>query len=142
MTEKRPLFRPEVVEHHARARTAGRTLDLAERRTTWLFRGLLAAVALAVALSFVVDAETTARGPAVVTGSGEVVVATDTRRVRPGQRVGLAVGGQETHGHVVAVRPGEAVVQPHATLPRDARGTARIRVGRDSVAALLLGWDE
>jgi hypothetical protein len=52
--EKRPLFRPEAVEHHARARVGGRTLDLKEKRTIWLFRGLLLVMLLAVLAAFVV----------------------------------------------------------------------------------------
>lgn len=62
MTEKRPLFRPEAVEHHAKARSGGRPLDLRERRTLWLFRGLLAFVVLAVGLAFTIQVDTKAHG--------------------------------------------------------------------------------
>lgn len=140
--EKRPLFRPEAVEHHARSRVGGnRVLDLREGRTAWLFRGLLCALALAVLVAFVVHADTEATGEAVVSTDGTTaVVRIDPRRVSVGQRAGLDFGSAELHGDVTEAGD-RVVVRLHGEAPRGARGTAKIRTGRASVAALLLGWD-
>jgi len=143
MTDKRPLFRPEAVEHHNRARTGGRTLDLRESRTVWLFRGLLATIALAVVASFAVRSEATARGPAVVGANGTTaVVTTDVRRVRTGQRVTLTIGGERAHGDVTRVGRTGATVTLHGTYPIGAAGEATIHLGDAPVAELLLGWDD
>jgi hypothetical protein len=142
MTEKRPLFRPEAVEYHAQARSSGRALDLRERRTQWLFRGLLLTVLAAIALAFTLQAETTAHGTATVAGDGmaATLVVPDVRRVRPGQRVTLAVGGREVHGEVRAVDAGVEVALDEPATP-GAQGKATIRLGRASIGRLLLGAD-
>lgn len=143
MTEKRPLFRPEAVEHHNRSRTGGRALDLRERRTVWLFRGLLGAIALAVVAAFTVRAEATARGPAVVGANGTTaVVATDLRRVREGQRVTLTIDGRPAHGAVESVGANGATVRLHDRYRVGATAEATIHVGTAPVAKMLLGWDD
>ena len=146
MTEKRPLFRPEAVEYHAKARTSGRTLDLKERRTVWVFRGTLLALLAIVLLAFTITAETTAHGVAAVTGSEAHVVVGDTRRVKPGQEVTVEVGGTTLEGTVVRVGTDQTtrlpVVVVALTSPApggSAEGTARIRLGRTPIAKLLMG---
>lgn len=139
MTEKRPLFRPEAVAHHALARAGGNTkLDLRESRTVWLFRGLLVALALAVLLVFAVRADTFATGDVVVGRDG--VAATGvvrSSRVAVGQRVGVEIGGRESHGTVSTVTT-RVVVTLHEPFPPGARGDATISSGDASVAAVDL----
>ena len=145
MTEKRPLFRPEAVEHHAKARTGGRPLDLRERRTTWLFRGLLAAVALAIGLAFAIPAETAAHGVAVVgpRGSDATLSGMDPRRIEPGQEVvlDLGPGTGDIAGSVESVGP-QVRIALSRPAPPGARGDVTVKMGRTSVAHLLLGWDD
>ena len=139
---KRPLFRPEAVEHHARARIGERTLDLKERHVAWLFRGLLGALALAALLAFTVRVGTEARGAAVVGRDGRraTVFVARTDRVRDAGRVTLTVGGTTVTGVVSGVGgPAEVTVTLDSPAPAGARGTAVIPLGRETVAALLLG---
>ncbi|HVF03795.1 MAG TPA: hypothetical protein VNA20_03050 [Frankiaceae bacterium] len=139
---KRPLFRPEAVEHHARAKVGNRTLDLRERRVAWLFRGLLVALAAAVALAFTIRTETQARGPAVVDRDGRraTVFVARTDRLADARTVTLDVGGTEVTGRITGVGgPAEVLVTLDVPAPAGARGSAVIPLGRKSVAALLLG---
>lgn len=149
MTEKRPLFRPEAVEYHAKARTGGRTLDLKERRTLWLFRGLLGLVLVALTLAFAVRAETAAHGVAVVGADGDEATMTglDPRRIEPGQDVVLDLGGREVAGTVASVESDVTtgpvvVVTLAAAAPPGARAEATVRLGSLPIAKLLLGRDD
>lgn len=146
MTDTRPLFRPEAVEYHAKARTSHRTLDLKERRTVWLFRGLLVAIVAVVGLAFVIPTRTSVPGTGFVSEDGTEARLTvvDVRRIEAGQDVTLDVAGTTVTGHVVAV---ERDAQPPAvrvSLTRSAapktKATATVTV-RTSVAKLLLGKD-
>jgi hypothetical protein len=144
---KRPLFRPEAVEAHARARVVtGGQLDLRERRTTWLFRGLLLGIALAVVVAFTVhvDREVTALGGGPV--SGETVrFALPSRMdktVRVGQPMTLRLGDRELPGRVTALAPAEGAVLVTAEVPgapEGAQGTITVDLGRRSVAEQLMG---
>ena len=144
MTEKRPLFRPEAVEYHAKARTGGRVLDLKERRTMWLFRGLLAVVGVALALAFTVQAETKAHGVATVDarGGSATLAIVDTRRIKPGQDVVVDLDGREIAGNVETVEAPVVTVALSGQAPPGARGEATVTISRASVAFVLLGWDD
>lgn len=147
---KRPLFRPEAVEHHAKARIAsGKGLDLRERRTTWLFRGLLVAMVLAVLAAFSVHVDRSVAAPAVVDSSGRVAFGlpgnlTDSLRV--GQDVTLLLDGRELRGTLRQwEQPEDAqngalvAVADVPGAPAGERGRVVLRLGRQSVAEQLLG---
>jgi hypothetical protein len=139
MTEKRPLFRPEAVRHHAMARTDRRVLDLREGRTVWTFRAILLAVVAAVALAFAIPVQQTAHGLAVVGPSGrDALVAARVVGGEVGAPVTLHVGGRDIAGRVAHYDAGFAVTLDEPATP-GATGTATVRLGRRSVAALLLG---
>ena len=141
---KRPLFRPEAVEHHARAQVGTRTLELRDRRVAWLFRGLLVALAAAVVLAFTIRTGTEARGAAVVGRDGRraTVFIARTDRVRDAGRATLTFGGTTVTGVVTGTAgPAELVVTLDQPAPAGARGSAVIPLGRKSIAALLLGRD-
>lgn len=141
---KRPLFRPEAVEHHARAKVGNRTLELRERRVAWLFRALLAALAVAVLLAFTIRTETEAHGAAVVGRDGRraTVFIARTDRLTDATTVTLDVGGAKVTGRITGMGgPAEVLVRLDSPAAPDARGTAVIPLGRKSVAALLLGRD-
>jgi hypothetical protein len=151
-TEGRPLFRPEAVEHHARGRTERRVLDLAERRTAWAFRVVMVAVVAALVAAVTVHADESARGSATVRADGRSVTVLlpvgALRRLRPGLPVRVRVAGHAVEGRVSSVGApvasgGSAVVPVVADLTGDAdagaRGSAVVRLGRRTLAALLLG---
>jgi hypothetical protein len=149
---RRPLFRPEAVAHHARGQTEHRVLDLGERRTSWAFRLLLLIVATAVVLAFTVRADESAKGTATVGGDGRTVSLVlpigALRRLAPGQPVRVTVDGRAARGRVTSIgRPvaGGASAQVPVTatldtaLPPGAHGGAVVRIGRHTLAQLLLG---
>jgi hypothetical protein len=139
--QKRPLFRPEAVEHHLRGRAPGRSLDLRERRTVWLFRTLLSVVVAGVLLAATVRVGTTAAGPVVVGRDGRTAV-TEVRRAEPGAPATVTVGGRAVAARVASVAGGEVLLALDEPLPAGARGGVTIDLGRSSVLDLLLGWDD
>lgn len=140
---KRPLFRPEAVEHHAKARTGGRTLELRDNRVAWLFRGLLAAVAVAVALAFTIRTGTSATGPVVVHNNGRHVsfFVADPRRIPDDAVATVRAGGVERTARVHQRSAREVLLVADGDLPDGATGSAVVPLGERSVAGLLLGWD-
>ncbi len=148
----RPLFRPEAVEHHARGRTEQRPLDFGDRRTSWVFRGLVAAVFACVLVGFTVHADVSAKGMGTVGADGHTATlllpAGAYGRLAAGQRVRLGLPGGDVHATVTSkgrpeARPDGIVVPVVAVLdaPRTAgaQGVAVVRLGHPTLAALLLG---
>ena len=151
-SDGRPLFRPEAVEHHARGRTEPKPLDLGARRTGWAFRILVVATLVAIAVAFTVHADVSTRGRAELTPSGQIAVVLlptgALRRLAVGQSVRVQLRGTTAHGRVREVqRPRDVdgtVVVPVLVYLDDlqtppATGTAVVRLGHPTLAALLLG---
>lgn len=137
--EKRPLFRPEAVEHHLRGRATARRLDLRERRTSWVFRGVLVAIALAVLLAAMIEVDNTVTAPAAVGQDGRTVVVALSRKpsevLVSVERDGRAVGaGVDVQGKRVVMVLDEPA-------PPGSLVTATIDSGESSILDLLLGWD-
>jgi hypothetical protein len=138
--EKRPLFRPEAVEHHARGQVGARRLDLREGRTVWVFRGLLAALALAVVLAFAVRVDSWTAAAATIGADGRTATLALEREVPTGTEVRVRVDGREVRGRVTRAGNGAAevalaeLVRPGGTAPALVRD-------RQSIAGLLLGRD-
>lgn len=137
--QKRPLFRPEAVEHHLRGRATTRQLDLRERRTTWVFRGLLVALAVGVLLAATIRVDNVITTAAAVGPDGRTVVVALSRE--PSE----VVVGVEVQGQPVGTRidlDGKRVVMlldesfPPGTVVR-----ATVESGESSILDLLLGWD-
>lgn len=139
-TEKRPLFRPEAVEHHARGQVGGRRLDLREAVTVWLFRGLLGALALAVVVSFLVRVDSWTTAAATVGPDGRTATLTTDSDVPAGTEVRVRVDNREVRGRVTGTGDGRAEVSLAEPMRSGAAGPALIR-NRQSIAFLLLGWD-
>ena len=139
---KRPLFRPEAVEYHAKARTSGRSLELRDTRITWLFRLLLVSVALAIGLAFTIRTGTSATGAVRVHDNGRHVslFVADPRRIPEDAVATLRVGGVERTARVHQRSANEVLLVADGDLPAGATGSAVVPLGRQSVAALLLGW--
>ncbi|HWL35040.1 MAG TPA: hypothetical protein VNQ77_02495 [Frankiaceae bacterium] len=138
--EKRPLFRPEAVEHHARGQVGGRRLDLREAVTVWLFRGLLGVLALAVVVAFAVRVDSWTTAAATIGSDGRTATLTTDRKVETGTEVRVRIDGREVRGRVTGARDG-AVEVALADLARSGgTGPALLR-HRQSIAFLLLGRD-
>lgn len=141
---KRPLFRPEAVEYHARAQTPNRTLDLHDRRTIWVFRGLLLALALAVLFAFSYQRPTSIQAGAVVDPDGSSVTVT----VRDADNVDLDAGVLVTIDGRQSPAESPERVGPEQVRYRlsgghrpGAPGVAVVRLEPRSIGSLLLGWD-
>lgn len=139
---KRPLFRPEAVEYHAKARTSGRSLELRDTRITWLFRLLLVCVAVAVGLAFTIRTGTSATGSVRVHNTRRHVslFVADPRRIPDDAVATVRVNGAEHTARVHERTANEVLLVVDGDLPAGATGTAVVPLGRQSVAALLLGW--
>ncbi len=142
MTEtenKRPLFRPEAVEHHLRGRVTGRTLDLREGRTAWLFRGLLVALVVLLLVAATIRVNTQATVPVVVEEDGRSVVATVSRKPN------VVVVSVEIDGRPVRTQIDIEGQQVRMLLDEEfrpgTRGIAMIDLGDASVLDLILGRD-
>lgn len=145
-TPNRPLFRPEAIEAHARGRgVEDEGLELKEERTTWAFRLLLLALAVAIAAGLTIRIDETARGRATVAGNTAVVDLPIGAfpRLKPGLKVKLhsargevsyvgapsaAAGGVTTVPVTVTFAEGEVVP-----------GEAEVTLSRRTLAELLLG---
>ncbi|MDQ1711735.1 MAG: hypothetical protein QOE45_1185 [Frankiaceae bacterium] len=149
---RRPLFRPEAVEHHARGATERRILDLGERRTAWFFRFLLLLLATLLLVAFTVRADESAKGTTTVVGDGRaaalVLPIGALRRLAPGQQVRVTVDGHRVFGHVASigepVAGGPSAVVPAVAsldepLPLGGEGQVVVRIGRHTLAQLFLG---
>ena len=138
---KRPLFRPEAVEHHAKARVGTRRLDLDDRRVAWQFRGLLGGIAVALLLAFTIRTETSANVPAVAGTRNTRVYALVRDPVPAGTVVRVEIGGRTLRGRVAGVeREGTLAITLDEPSPVAGEGRAEIPLGRRSVVAILLGW--
>lgn len=147
MTEKRPLFRPEAVEHHARGRVGVRTLDLRQERTIWLFRGLLGLLAVALLLAFTIQVDHWAGATAVVDADGRTVrlVPDENDTIEEGATVTVRIGDRSADAVVAEVvssgeGPDEGRAELSSALP-PGTGRARARIGERSLAKTLLGRD-
>ena len=147
MTEKRPLFRPEAVEHHARGRVGVRTLDLRVERTIWLFRALLVILAGALLLAFTIPVDHWAGATAVVEADGRTVrlVPDKTDTIDEGATVTVRIGERSAEAVVAEVvrhdeGPDEGRAELSSALPAGT-GRARARIGQRSLAMTLLGRD-
>lgn len=138
--EKRPLFRPEAVEHHARGQVGARRLDLREAVTMWLFRGLLVALAVVVVVAFAVRVESWTTAAATVGSDGRTATLTTDADVATGTEVRVRVDGREVRGRVTGARDGAVEAALTDLLRSGGTGPALIR-DRQSIAALLLGRD-
>jgi hypothetical protein len=146
-----PLFRPEAVEHHARGSTERRTLDLGERRVAWGFRALLVAVAAILVAGFTLHADTETKGPVTVADGRVGVVRVPIgalRRLSTDDPVTVHVAGTDVRARITQVgRPeasGDSAVVPlavvlDAPVAPGATGDATVRLGRHTLAQLLLG---
>lgn len=142
MTEtenKRPLFRPEAVEHHLRGRVTGRTLDLREGRTTWLFRGLLLALVAMFALAATVRVNTRATVPVAVEEDGRTVVARVSRKPSV-VVVSVVIDGRQI-GTETTVDGQTVTMVLDEEFPPRTFGTATIDLGDASVLDLIVGRD-
>lgn len=142
VTERRPLFRPEAVEAHARGRAAGdEGLELREERTTWAFRGLLLALAAALVVAFTYHVDQTVRGPAVASGRTAVVEVPSgaVPRLRLGQQVRLGgANGTITTFEGSSLQGNVAVVRVRATFDEPvSSGEATILLSSQTLAELV-----
>lgn len=165
-TRVRPPFRPEVLEHRARGRTAGRVLPIGGT-TTLAFRLLMTAVGASLALSFVISANQSTSGDALVVGDGSRAVLVLPVGSQPRLRTGLPVRLQLASGdrlEGVLVGPGQpattrelrdvlgpdvandggndvvAVAEAHLRGPAataGTTGTGEVRLARRRLAAIL-----
>jgi hypothetical protein len=144
----RPLFRPEAVEYHERGRTETRPLNFGSGRTAWFFRAIAMAVAICVALGLTLHADVSARGTGIVRDDGVtarlVLPIGAINRLRAGQAVRIDVGRRDARGHVTRVGNPETTGVPvlvalDAPAPAQAHGLAIVRLGRPTLAGLLLG---
>jgi hypothetical protein len=147
-TPNRPLFRPEAVEAHARGRGVDdEGLELKEERTTWAFRLLLLALAVAIAAGLTVRIDETARGRATVAGNTAVVDLPIGAfpRLKPGQQVRL----HSARGEIAFVGAPQAGAGGVTTVPVTVNftkgevvpGEAEVTLSRRTLAELLLGRD-
>lgn len=147
--ERRPLFRPEAVAHHARGATERRVLDLGERRTSWAFRFLLLLVVAALVAVFTVRADESAKGTAIVNGDGRHATLTlpvgALGRLAVGQVVHVHAGGHDVSGQLnaagVPANDGTATTTAvlDASLPPGVQGGAEVRIARSPLWRLLTG---
>ena len=141
---KRPLFRPEAVEYHARSQTPNRTLDLHDRRTIWVFRALLLALALAVVFAFSYERPTSIQAGAVVDPDGVTATVTvrDADNVDMTADALLTIDGQPVPGDAPERLGREQVrYRLSGTQRPGAPGVAVISLEPRSIGSLLLGWD-
>ena len=137
--QKRPLFRPEAVEHHLRGRATARQLDLRERRTTWVFRVLLLALAIGVLLAATIRVDNIVTAPAEVGADGRTV------EVELSREPDVVLVSVEAEGRRVGTRirvdKKKIVMVLDESFPPETVVRATIESGESSVLYLLLGWD-
>ena len=155
MSDGSPLFRPEALEHRARAQTEGDVVRWGPRWTGWAFWLLLALVVVAVVAGSTIRIPRYAGGPTIQSPDGRLAIVVPEAlagEIAPGDRVELGnTSAEVTSLSARPLDPAEIerrtalkVGTPSVIVATSAAGNTpdpglgRVRVGTDPVIVALI----
>ena len=155
MTDRKPIFRAEALEHRARLQVPGSLIKAGQRWTSWAFWALLSLVVLGIVAGSQIEIDRYALGTTATDSEGRVVVlvpAALAPEVAPGRPVTLdnttaTVVSSSTdllYPSEVKKRYGIDVAVPSvpvltsATAAQGDSGTARVLVESESLIVALI----